>query len=138
MSEAEALVLHGHVSPPHVLSGVGHDVPEELEIEADRDQLRRVLANLGRNAFQAGASSVTVTAERTEELVRIRLSDDGPGLPKRAREHLFTPFAGTVRPGGTGLGLAIAREIMVAHRGDLRLAESGDAGTAFDLEMPAS
>ena len=96
------------------------------------------MANLGRNAFQAGASTVTVRAELLDGTLRIRLSDDGPGLPKRAREHLFTPFAGTVRPGGTGLGLAIAREIMVAHRGDLRLAESGETGTAFDLEMPAT
>ena len=65
--------------------------------------------------------SVTIRADTGPDGVAIMLCDDGPGLPMRAREHLFKPFAGTARPGGTGLGLAIAREIMVAHRGDLRL-----------------
>ena len=104
---------------------------------ADRDQLRRVLVNLGRNAFEAGAQTVTISAENGAGGIAVSLHDDGPGLPKRAREHLFKPFAGTVRAGGTGLGLAIAREIMVAHRGDLRLVDSGDRGTVFEVDLPA-
>ncbi|MEE8272254.1 MAG: ATP-binding protein, partial [Alphaproteobacteria bacterium] len=45
--------------------------------------------------------------------------------------------AGTAKPGGTGLGLAIAREIMVAHRGDLKLVDSGAKGTVFELDLPS-
>ena len=112
-------------------------VPDAFNVTADRDQLRRVLGNLGRNAFEAGAESVTITAENGADGIAISLCDDGPGMPMRAREHLFKPFAGTVRPGGTGLGLAIAREIVVAHRGDLKLVESTDGGTVFEIDLPA-
>lgn len=115
-----------------------NEVPEPFEVVADRDQLRRVLVNLGRNAFEAGAQTVTISAENGAGGIAVCLHDDGPGLPMRAREHLFKPFAGTVRAGGTGLGLAIAREIMVAHRGDLRLIDSGDQGTVFEVDLPAS
>ncbi len=113
-------------------------VPDHFDVVADRDQLRRVLVNLGRNAFEAGAETVTIQAENGAGGIAISLHDDGPGMPMRAREHLFKPFAGTVRAGGTGLGLAIAREIVVAHRGDLRLAVSGDKGTVFEIDLPAA
>lgn len=111
-------------------------VTEGLTAHADREQLLRVLDNLGKNAYEAGAETVTVTAKQRASFVDIELVDDGPGLPPRAREHLFKPFAGTARLGGTGLGLAIAREIMVAHRGDIRLVHSDATGTRFRLELP--
>ncbi|MEQ8965989.1 MAG: HAMP domain-containing sensor histidine kinase [Azospirillaceae bacterium] len=114
-----------------------NEVPEHLVVQADRDQLLRALVNLGRNAFEAGAETVRVTAERTPTgTVSLTIADDGPGLPPRAREHLFQPFAASARPGGTGLGLAIAREILAAHRGDLRLVDSTAHGTTFRLELP--
>ncbi len=124
-------------------------VPPGLVVRADREQLLRVLVNLGRNALQAGAGTVTVTAARAGQGeaglgegggragggVIMTVADDGPGLPDKARRHLFQPFASTRRD-GTGLGLAIAREIMAAHRGDLRLAKTGPDGTTFRLELP--
>ncbi|MGQ9366711.1 sensor histidine kinase [Azospirillum sp. ST 5-10] len=113
-------------------------VPEGLRVAADRDQLARALVNLGRNAVQAGAGAVTVTAEAEGPRVVLLLTDTGPGLPPRARENLFQPFTGSARAGGTGLGLAIAREIARAHGGDLVLVESTAAGTTFALELPAS
>ena len=113
-----------------------NEVPEAIEVVGDRDQLRRVVANLGRNAYESGAETVTIRAENGSDGIAITLCDDGPGLPRLAREHLFKPFAGTARPGGTGLGLAIAREIVVAHRGDLRLVESGERGTVFEIDLP--
>jgi len=126
------------------LAGVGgprrrwvNAVPEHLVVQADRDQLLRALVNLGRNAFEAGAETVRVAAEKTPGgAVAITVADNGPGLPPRARDHLFQPFAGSARPGGTGLGLAIAREILCAHRGDLRLVGSTAKGTVFRLELP--
>jgi len=69
-------------------------------------------------------------------LLLIEVADDGPGLPPKARENLFRPFAGSARPGGTGLGLAIAREVMRAHGGDIALDESTGAGTIFRLSLP--
>lgn len=112
------------------------EVPEGLHVHGDREQLRRVLVNLGRNAFQAGAETVTVSAVPDDARVLVIVRDDGPGLPPRARQHLFQPFAGSARPQGTGLGLAIAREIVTAHKGEIRLLETGAEGTAFQLALP--
>jgi signal transduction histidine kinase len=64
------------------------------------------------------------------------VSDNGPGLPERAKDRLFQPFAGSGRPDGAGLGLAIARELAIGHGGDLTLVESGSAGAVFELRLP--
>ncbi|EWY38470.1 ATPase [Skermanella stibiiresistens SB22] len=120
------------------VSWVNH-VAKGLRVRADREQLARALVNLGRNALEAGATEVTVTAAapvREGGRIAVTVADNGPGLAPRARENLFQPFAGSARAGGTGLGLAIAREVARAHGGDVRLIESGGQGTRFMLELP--
>nr|WP_245304161.1 HAMP domain-containing sensor histidine kinase [Hoeflea olei] len=121
------------------------DVDRDLEVEADSDQLFRVLYNLVRNAVQAfGADAdddalvrrITLSARRTGTVVEIRIADTGPGLPAKARENLFQPFRGSARAGGTGLGLAIARELVIAHGGSIALDETVTQGTAFRIELP--
>ena len=112
-------------------------IPPELTVEADRDQLYRVLLNLARNALEAGAHRMRCTAARENGIVAIEITDDGPGLPPKARENLFRPFFGSARPGGSGLGLAIARELMRAHGGELTLVSSTGVGTVFRLTLPA-
>ncbi len=114
------------------------DLEEAIELEADRNQLYRVFANLGQNAVQAGATAVTVTARRENGDLVVEVSDNGPGLSPRARQNLFQPFSGSGKSGGTGLGLAIARELMRAHGGDIRLNGSTAEGTCFRLELPLS
>ena len=109
-------------------------VPPEVEVLADRDQLFRVLLNLLRNGFEAGARRVVVSAAKGET-VTITLADDGPGLPPKVREALFSPFA-SGRRGGTGLGLAIARDVMRTHGGDIALESTGPEGTVFRLTLP--
>ena len=111
-------------------------IPDDLAVEADRDQLFRVVSNLLRNAREAGARQVRATASCADDTVRLEIADDGPGMPERARQRLFQPFAGSARKGGTGLGLVIARDIMKAHGGDLVLAETGDGGTSFCVSLP--
>ncbi|MDP6786350.1 MAG: ATP-binding protein [Rhodospirillales bacterium] len=113
-----------------------NEVPAELEVNADREQLFRVLGNLGRNACQAGTATLGATAEDNAESVTLDIIDDGPGLTPRARESLFQPFAGSTRTGGSGLGLVIARDIMRAHGGDIALLRSGEGGTTFRLTLP--
>ncbi len=113
-----------------------NDVDPALIVEADRDQLYRVVANLGQNAYQAGATRVTVAARADGGRLVVAIGDNGPGLPPRAREKLFQPFAGSARAGGTGLGLAIAREIAQSHGGDLVLVESAASGTVFEFHLP--
>lgn len=118
-------------------------VPPDLEVDADAEQLSRVLLNLTRNSVQAleqnGDPAVikrlTISAERMTNVVHILVTDTGPGLPPKAREALFKPFQGSVRRGGTGLGLAIAAELVRAHGGAIRALDNGP-GAVFEIEIP--
>jgi signal transduction histidine kinase len=117
---------------------IENSVPRGFAIFADRDQLYRVISNLVLNAFQAGATKVSVTAAANEQknLNSIEIADNGPGLPNKVKEHLFEPFQGSARVGGTGLGLAIARDLMRGHGGEAELGRSDDDGTVFILCLP--
>ena len=106
-----------------------------LEIEGDRDELYRVFHNLIHNALLVGASEIILSAETTGDELWVDFIDNGPGLPPRARDNLFVPFAGSARKGGTGLGLAIARDLARAHGGDLALLQSDASGTTFRLNL---
>jgi signal transduction histidine kinase len=117
------------------------DIPPGLVIRADGEQLFRVLANLARNARQAIEATgkdgtVEISAGETDEDWWIRVGDTGPGLPAKAREHLFTAFQGGTRKGGSGLGLAIAAELVRGHGGRLDLARSDADGTEFVIHLP--
>ena len=112
-------------------------------VSADPDQLHRILVNLLRNAREAmeergRPGQVQVSLAVADGVSRLRLSDDGPGLPERALAHLFQPFTGSARRGGTGLGLAISRELAQAHGGDLVLEKTGPEGTVFELSLPGA
>ena len=117
------------------------DIDPEMIVEADPEQLYRVLSNLARNAAQAIRASgrpgrLTIAADEIDERVEIRVIDTGPGLPAKAREHLFQPFRGGARPGGTGLGLAIADELVRANGGTLTLVSSTTSGSEFCISLP--
>jgi signal transduction histidine kinase len=121
------------------------DMDAQLRVDADRDQLFRVLSNLTRNALQAIEQQeaaqghlpghIRVGALRHGTRVTVEVSDDGPGVPERARAHLFQAFQGSARKGGTGLGLAVAQELVTAHGGTIRLRDT-PKGAAFEIEIP--
>ncbi|GAB5388170.1 MAG: HAMP domain-containing sensor histidine kinase [Alphaproteobacteria bacterium] len=114
-------------------------VPDHLKAKLDAGQFTRVVENLGRNALQAEANRVEWTARRNDDgMIELDCIDNGPGLPPRAVDNLFQPFAGSARAGGTGLGLAIAREVMRAHGGELALVSTDASGTTFRLSLPAA
>jgi len=119
-------------------------VERGLHVDADSDQLFRVILNLARNALQAlesrapnepGRDQLRITGRREGAVVVIEVSDTGPGLSERARGHLFEAFQGSTRPGSAGLGLAIAAELVRAHGGEIRLVE-GTIGATFRLSIP--
>lgn len=117
------------------------DVPAGLMIRADSEQLYRVLSNLVRNARQAieatgNPGTVEIGAGEDENDWWIKVGDTGPGLPPKAREHLFTAFQGGARKGGTGLGLAISAELIRGHGGRLELLRSDADGTEFLIRLP--
>jgi len=116
--------------------GIKNAVDSSLKVEADRAQLYRVLNNIARNAAEAGAETLTVSARINGAGIEIDLRDDGPGLAPRAHDNLFKPFDGSARAGGTGLGLAIASELMRNHGGGLELVETGAKGTCFRATLP--
>jgi len=117
------------------------DVPPGLMIRADAEQLYRVLSNLVRNARQSleaqgAGGTIEIAGGEDEADWWIKVGDTGPGLPPRAREHLFTAFQGGTRKGGSGLGLAIAAELVRGHGGRLDLIASGPEGTVFMIRLP--
>ncbi len=113
-------------------------IEDGFEVFADRNQLYRVLMNLGRNAAQAAGAGgeVRVTSALEDEMNVIRITDNGAGLPARAKENLFQPFLGRARAGGTGLGLAIAHDLVLAHGGQIELEFTGEEGTCFRVCLP--
>lgn len=146
------IALETLVEEVHETIGLSPDSPirwvsaieRGLMVDADHDQLYRVLLNLARNAVQAlearGAldpnrDQIRITGRREGGVVVIEVSDTGPGFSEQARAHLFEAFQGSTRSGGTGLGLAIAAELVRAHGGDIHLVE-GTIGATFRLTVP--
>jgi signal transduction histidine kinase len=139
---AEAAAEDAGLSPDGVRLKI--EAPRRLQVEADPDQLHRMLVNLFRNARQAleaaaskRAGIVRFSAEAKDGTTAIRIADNGPGVPEKVQANLFQPFMGSGRPGGAGLGLAISRELARGHGGDLELAQSNADGAVFLLTLPA-
>ncbi|MGR3483986.1 MAG: sensor histidine kinase [Paracoccaceae bacterium] len=126
-------------SAPQGVETVSRVAPRTM-LRADPEQLYRVISNLVRNAAQAvavtGGGRVEIAAREDERDWIITVCDDGPGLPPKAREHLFTAFQGSVRKGGSGLGLVIAQELARGHGGEIALERTGPDGTVFAIRLP--
>ncbi|WP_233355754.1 sensor histidine kinase [Henriciella litoralis] len=110
-----------------------NQVPEGVRGRADPDHLYRIAANLIRNGAEAmdGQGRFRVTLEDGA----LAFADTGPGLPQKARDNLFKPFAASSRRDGTGLGLALSRDLARSMGGDLELVSSDTTGTVFRLTL---
>ncbi len=114
------------------------DCPRDLAVQADALALRSAVENVAANALEAIARRGTGGSLRLSarpvgggsDLIELLAEDDGPGIPERLRERLFTPFT-TGSESGTGLGLAIARAIARASGGDLACVDSMPGHTTF-------
>ena len=130
-------------------SEITFDGPDTLPIVADRDQLRRAVTNLVKNALEAvgpeaaserggagpgAAGSVRVTLRRDAGRAILEVADDGPGIPDSIRATLFRPGV-SGKPGGSGLGLALVHRIATDHGGAVEYGEE-DRGARFVLEIP--
>lgn len=117
------------------------DVPATMILRADDEQLFRVITNLVRNARQAIMATgkpgeICLHATEDDAMWQLSVSDTGPGLPPKAREHLFQAFQGRASKGGSGLGLVIASDLVRGHGGRLELRETSAAGTTFAIVLP--
>jgi len=111
--------------------------PDPFEIQADPDQFRQILINLGKNAVQAmkGKGELIVQASRSASCDVIVVRDTGSGVPGDVRERLFEPLM-TTKSKGTGLGLTICRQIVDRHGGTIELVENEGPGAAFQISLP--
>jgi len=129
--------------------GYGHDfvldLPNEpLDAEADGDKLRQILANLVDNAvkFSPDGGTVTVAARRADEVVEVRVEDEGIGIPEEEQRRIFTKFyrgdsmTHDSSATGTGLGLFIAHGLVAAMGGRMWVDSREGAGSSFAFELP--
>ncbi|HET6486189.1 MAG TPA: ATP-binding protein [Spirochaetia bacterium] len=118
------------------------EVPPETVLHVDRNQMKRVFANLFTNAIQAmpkgGELAVRADLVRKarDSYFRIAVSDTGIGIPEENRDSIFDPYF-TTKPDGTGLGLAIVQRIVFDHKGNVWAESNGGSGTTFFIDLPA-
>lgn len=106
---------------------------EDIILYADEGQITQILINLVKNAIQAEARNVRITAElNASEHIIINVYNDGSPISRESQEEIFVPFY-TTKQEGTGIGLSLSRQIMRLHNGTLVLTRSDDKGTVFTL-----
>lgn len=106
---------------------------EDIILYADEGQLTQILINLVKNAIQADARNIIISAEiNLYEHIIINVSNDGRPISKESQEEIFVPFY-TTKQEGTGIGLSLSRQIMRMHNGTLNLTRSDRNGTVFTL-----
>jgi signal transduction histidine kinase len=113
-----------------------------MRILGDPDALARLFRNLVDNAARFAAATVWVESEAADGEAVVWISDDGPGIPASAREHVFERFvrldeSRDRRAGGSGLGLALARAVAVAHGGKIAVIEPRHGGATIEVRLPA-
>ena len=106
---------------------------EDIILYADEGQITQILINLVKNAVQADARNIVITAQLTlSEQTVISVTNDGLPISRESQDEIFVPFF-TTKQEGTGIGLSLSRQIMRLHNGSLTLTRSDESGTVFTL-----
>lgn len=106
---------------------------DDIILYADEGQITQILINLVKNAIQADARNIHITAQLTlSEQTIITVSNDGTPISRESQDEIFVPFY-TTKHDGTGIGLSLSRQIMRLHNGTLTLVRSDEKGTVFKL-----
>lgn len=107
--------------------------------EWDRARILQALANLVENAAKYGGGRAAIRVQRTGKEIEVAVHNDGPAIPREVLPRIFEPFERGQQDGtGLGLGLYIVRQIAHAHRGEVAVASSSEAGTTFTLRLPVA
>ena len=106
---------------------------DDILLYADESQISQILVNLIRNAVQAGAKHIRLSADLSaDDSVVINVGNDGAAISPESQEQIFVPFF-TTKSDGTGIGLSLSRQIMRMHGGNMRLLRSDSRETVFSL-----
>ena len=109
------------------------ELSEDIILYADEGQITQILINLVKNAIQAEAKNIRITAEiNLSEHIIINVTNDGHPISKESQDEIFVPFF-TTKQEGTGIGLSLSRQIMRLHNGTLSLTRSDASSTVFTL-----
>ena len=109
------------------------EMSEDIILYADEGQITQILINLVKNAVQADARNITITAQLTlSEQTVISVANDGHPISRESQDEIFVPFF-TTKQEGTGIGLSLSRQIMRLHNGSLKLTKSDSSNTVFTL-----
>lgn len=132
----ETLALYKDYKGFNIKISIPDNIPS---VEADAQQLKRVLINIFDNAFHAMGSSgnieFEIQADQASNKIFIEISDDGPGISEEQKDKIFQPYFST-KEGGTGLGLSIASKIITEHKGHIRVKDNTPKGTVFTIDIP--
>ena len=108
---------------------------KDLLVYVDEGQIMLVINNLIKNAVQAGATFISITADlNADDQTLIRVANNGRAIPQAKQEEIFVPFY-TTKPNGTGIGLSLSRQIMLRHHGTLKLEQSDERETVFVMVL---
>jgi two-component system sensor histidine kinase QseC len=110
-----------------------------VELNGDATLLEILLRNLLRNVLDhcSAGTTASVTLEQSEDAVRLRVADDGPGIDAGTLRQMSRGFTRLdSKSEGFGLGLAICHRIVAAHGGAMRFADAGGAGLAVEVDVP--
>jgi signal transduction histidine kinase len=110
--------------------------PKNIPVTADRDQLKRALVNLIKNALEAipATGEVRIKTLRAEKGAKVFIMDNGPGMAPSVKQNLFTPYF-TTKAGGTGLGLVIVKKIVSEHDGKIKISDQPGGGVVASIEL---
>ncbi|MGN7938620.1 ATP-binding protein [Virgibacillus sp. 6R] len=109
----------------------------QTPVNVDVKQIKQVFHNMIRNSIEAmgGKGKISITSQVDDNFYKIYMMDNGPGIPEQVRETMFEPFS-TSKENGTGLGLVIVKRIIENHQGSIKLLNSTEEGTTFQISIP--
>lgn len=130
------LLLEETLAKQHITLVKSYSI-ENSYILGDSGQLEQVFMNIIMNAVQAmpEGGNLNIKLFKEGELIKVRISDTGCGIPQESLSRLFEPFF-TTKKKGTGLGLSICKRIIREHRGEIRVSSEISKGTTFEIEIP--
>ncbi len=130
---AKVIELNDSFLKEHGASASFTEKQSDILLYADEGQISQILINLMKNAVQAGAKHISITADIDEkDCTTVDVGNDGPTISQESQAQIFVPFF-TTKQEGTGIGLSLSRQIMRQHGGNLRLLRSDENGTVFSL-----